>query len=61
MPKVKNVSGEDRIVQGRLVLAGAVYELGPDEDVKSYTCQEVNWQTVKASKSGDDNNTPQEG
>lgn len=60
MAKVKNVSGEDRIVQGRLVLAGAIYELGPDEDVESYTCQAVNWQSVKPSKAAD-SNTPQEG
>lgn len=60
MAKVKNVSGEDRIVQGRLVLAGAVFEV-PDEDEKSYTCQKVNWQSVKPSKAADDSNTPQEG
>lgn len=59
MAKVKNVSGEDRIVQGRLVLAGAVLEV-PDEDVESYTCQAVNWQSVKPSKAAD-SNTPQEG
>jgi len=59
MAKVKNVSGEDRIVGGRLVLAGAVLEV-PDEDVESYTCQEVNWQSVKPSKAAD-SNTPQEG
>lgn len=49
MAKVKNVSGVDRIVAGRLVLAGAVLEV-PDEDVESYTCQEINWQAVKPSK-----------
>ena len=59
MAKVKNVSGEDRIVGGRLVLAGAVLEV-PDEDVESYTCQEVNWQSAKPSKAAD-SNTPQEG
>lgn len=58
MAKVKNVSGEDRIVQGRLVLAGAVLDV-PDEDVKSYTCQESNWQAVKPSKAAD--NDSQEG
>ena len=42
MAKVKNVSGEDRIVQGRLVLAGAVLEV-PADEVWSYTCQEPNW------------------
>lgn len=40
--KVKNISGEDRIVQGRLVLRGAVLDVEPDE-VWSYTCQEPNW------------------
>lgn len=59
VPKVKNVSDEDRIVRGRLVLAGAVYELDEDEDVKSYTCQESNWQAVKPSKAAD--NDSQEG
>lgn len=59
MAKVKNVSGEDRIVQGRLVLSGAVLEV-PDEDVKSYTCQASNWQAVKSPKSAD-NNDSQEG
>jgi hypothetical protein len=58
--KVKNVSGEDRIVRGRLVLAGALYELAPDEDVKSYTCQKSNWQSVKPSKTADSNDS-QEG
>ena len=59
MAKVKNVSGEDRIVQGRLVLAGALLEVEAGE-VESYTCQPSNWQSVKASKS-DADNTPQEG
>jgi hypothetical protein len=57
--KVKNVSGEDRIVRDRLVLAGAVYELAADEDVESYTCQESNWQAVKPSKAA--TNDSQEG
>ena len=57
--KVKNVSGEDRIVKDRLVLAGAVLEV-PDEDVKSYTCQKSNWQAVKPSKAADSNDS-QEG
>lgn len=61
MDKVKNVSGEDRIVRGRLVLAGALYELTEGEDVKSYTCQESNWQAVKASKSSTSDNDSQEG
>lgn len=49
MAKVKNVSGVDRIVEGRLVLTGAVLEV-PDEDVESYTCQKSNWQAVKPGK-----------
>jgi hypothetical protein len=57
--KVKNVSGEDRIVQGRLVLSGAVLDV-PDEDVKSYTCQKSIWQAVKPSKAADSNDS-QEG
>lgn len=54
MAKVKNVSGVDRLLEGRLVLAGAVIEV-PDEDVESYTCQPVNWQAVKPSKANNDN------
>jgi hypothetical protein len=57
--KVKNVSGEDRIVRDRLVLAGALYELAEDEDVKSYTCQKSNWQEVKPAKAS--TNDSQEG
>ncbi|WP_374457713.1 hypothetical protein [Nocardioides sp.] len=38
--KVKNVSGEARITDGRLVLPGADIEV---EDVYAYTCQEPNW------------------
>jgi hypothetical protein len=56
--KVKNVSGVDRIVEGRLVLAGAVHEV-PDEDAKSYTCQKSNWQEVKPAKAS--TNDSQEG
>lgn len=59
MAKVKNVSGEDRIVRGRLVLAGALYELAEDEDVKSYTCQSSNWQAEKPAKAS--TNDSQEG
>lgn len=43
--KIKNVSGEDRLVPGlggRLVIAGAVVDV-PVEDVYAYTCQEANW------------------
>jgi hypothetical protein len=45
MAKIKNVSGEDRLVPslgGRLVIAGAVVDV-PTEDVYAYTCQEPNW------------------
>lgn len=42
MAKVKNISGEPRIAQGRLVLEGADLDVEPDE-VWSYTCQEPNW------------------
>lgn len=48
MAKIKNVSGDDRTVPvlgGRLVLAGQVVEV-PDELEESFTCQEVNWQSV---------------
>ncbi len=58
MVKIKNVSGEDRLVGGRLVLAGAVLEVEA-ADVESYTCQPSNWALAKSSKS--DNNTPTEG
>lgn len=53
MAKVKNVSGVDRIVEGRLVLAGAVLDV-PDGSIESYTCQPVNWQAVKPSKASND-------
>lgn len=43
MPKVKNITGENRIVGGHLVLAGAVLEV-PAGEVWSYTCQEPNWE-----------------
>ena len=42
MPKVKNVSGDARIVEGRLVLEGADIDV-PADAVWSYTCQEPNW------------------
>lgn len=51
VPKIKNVSGEDRIVPhlgGRLVLAGAVVEV-PAEDVYAYTCQTPNWEPANAA------------
>lgn len=47
MARIKNVSGEDRITGGRLVLAGAVLEVA-DEDVWSYTQQESNWAPADA-------------
>lgn len=61
MAKIKNVSGEDRLVPGlggRLVLAGAVVEV-PDEDAYSYTCQESNWAPAdKAAKQAHDAAAP---
>lgn len=42
MALVKNISGEDRIVQGRLVLASSDLEV-PADEVYGYTCQEPNW------------------
>lgn len=52
MPKVKNVSGEDRTVpwlNNRLILAGGVAEV-PDEDLSAYTCQPRIWQAVEEEK-----------
>lgn len=46
MAKIKNKSGDDRIVPGlggRLVLAGALVELDA-ADVASYTCQTSIWE-----------------
>ena len=40
MPKVKNESGEDRIVFGRLVMKGAVLEVAADQ-VYGLTCQSI--------------------
>jgi hypothetical protein len=48
MAKIKNVSGEGRSVPllgGRLVLAGQVVDVDPD-DVYGFTCQEANWACV---------------
>lgn len=42
MARIKNVSGVDREVAGRLVLAGAVIDV-PDDAVWSYTCQPATW------------------
>lgn len=45
MSKVRNVSGEDRVVPalgGRLVVAGAVVDVDPAE-VYGFTVQESNW------------------
>lgn len=50
--KVKNVSGVDRLVSGRLVLAGGVLEV-PADEVESYTCQPDNWQPVNTKKKED--------
>ena len=46
--KIKNVSGEDRIVPAlgdRLVLAGQVIDV-PDKTVEGFTCQTTTWQAV---------------
>lgn len=46
MSKVRNVSGEDRYVPalgGRLVVAGAVVDVAPDE-VFGFTCQDGLWE-----------------
>jgi hypothetical protein len=48
--RIRNISGEDRIVPwlgGRLVIDGAVVEV-PDEDFEAYTCQESTWAPVSA-------------
>lgn len=45
MAKVKNISGEDRIVPelgGLLVFAGQVIEV-PDERAEGYVCQQATW------------------
>lgn len=47
MAKIKNVSGVDREVAGRLVLAGAVIDV-PDDAVWSYTCQPETWAPADA-------------
>lgn len=61
MAKIKNVSGEDRLVPGlggRLVVAGAVVEV-PDEDTYSYTCQTTNWSPAdKAAEKAHDAAAP---
>jgi hypothetical protein len=57
--KIRNISGQDRVVPGlnnRLVLEGGIVEV-PDGDVYSYTCQEPNWKCAdkaaeKAHKDG---------
>ena len=49
MARIKNVSGEDRTLDGRLVLAGQVVEV-PDEDVESYTCQTTIWALAPKTK-----------
>lgn len=40
--KVKNVSGSDRTLDGRIVVAGQVIEV-PEDAVYGLTCQEPNW------------------
>lgn len=42
MAKIKNISGDARLVQSRLVLEGADLDV-PADEVWSYTCQETNW------------------
>ena len=58
MAKIRNVSGEARLVPwlgGRLVLDGQVVEI-PDDDLDAYTCQPDTWAdaTPAKSKKGDD-------
>lgn len=57
MPDVKNISGVDREVPrlfGRvLVKAGETLPVEADE-LKSFTCQDEVWQTVKATKTEKD-------
>lgn len=72
MPKIKNVSGEDRIVAlrggSRLALVDEVFEVEPDE-VYGLTCQEDNWRPVDAAakrahkdaSAPDESPEPQEG
>lgn len=68
MAKIKNVSGEDRLVPwlgGRLVLDGQVVDV-PDRDVPAYCCQTETWSpadaaTKKLAAPVVDDNTPQEG
>lgn len=55
MAKYKNVSGEDRLFDGRLVLAGAVIDV-EDDDPRDFN-QPTNWQPVKPSKSDADDTT----
>lgn len=55
--KIKNISGEDRLVpglDGRLVFAGQEVDV-PAGDVESYICQESIW--AKPSKSATNNST----
>ena len=53
MPKIKNATGEDRILpwlHDRLVLAGQVVEVNAD-DVYAYTCQ-VGWEPADDEAKG---------
>lgn len=56
MPKIKNVSGEDRYVPVggvvRLVLGGEVFDVEPGEEA-GLICQEANWRLVKKTREGD--------
>lgn len=63
MAKIKNVSGEDRIVPGlggRLVVAGAVVEV-PEDEAKSYLCQTKVWATAEVKKAKASNDENKEG
>lgn len=51
MPRIKNVSGEDRIVpylDGRLVLAGQEVEVA-EGDVFAFTSQPTNWEPADSA------------
>lgn len=70
MAKIKNVSGEDRVVPilgGRLVMAGQVFDVDADA-VYGYTCQTGIWEPAdadakkahKAATEPTDDTTPEE-
>lgn len=47
MAKIKNVSGEDRVLFGRLVMKDQVVDVDAD-DVYGLTCQAPNWEPADA-------------